>query len=63
MPGNLQIEQDQIVVILVMLFADLEWIHRGGDGNIAATTQHTLQQPDIGFQIVDDQDFVVKNVR
>ena len=36
---------------------------RGADGNIAATTQHTLQQLNIGFQIIDDQDFAVKNVR
>ena len=36
---------------------------RGADGNIAATTQHTLQQLNIGFLIVDDQDFAVKNVR
>jgi hypothetical protein len=42
MPGNLQIEQDQIVMILVMLFADLKRTPRGGDGNIAATAQHTL---------------------
>jgi hypothetical protein len=37
--------------------ADLAGIHRGRDGNIAGAAQHPLEQKDIGFLIVDDQDF------
>jgi hypothetical protein len=37
-------------------------IHRRCDGNIAGSAQQSLEQKDIGFLIVDDQDFAVKNV-
>jgi hypothetical protein len=42
--------------------ADLAGIHRGRDGNIAGAAQQLLEQKDIGFLIVDDQDFAVKHV-
>jgi hypothetical protein len=37
-------------------------MHSGRDGNIPSTAQHPLEQKDIGFLIVNDQDFGVKNV-
>jgi hypothetical protein len=43
-------------------FADLIRIGRGGDGSIAGNAQNALQQQDIGFLIVDDQDFSVQNI-
>ncbi len=60
--GHLKIEQDQVVAVLAVKLADLARIRRGCDGNIAGAAQHPLEQKDIGFLIVDDQDFAVKNV-
>jgi len=42
--------------------ADLARIHRGRDGNIAGTAKRPIEQQDIDFLIVDDQDFAAKNV-
>jgi hypothetical protein len=59
----LKIEQDQVVAVLEVKLADLARIHRGRDGNIAGIAQQPLEQKDMVFLIVDDQDFAVKNVR
>src|ERR1019366_5236838 len=61
--GHLKIEQDQVVAVLEVKLADLVRISRRLDGNIAGTTQQPLEQKDIGFLIVNDQDFAAKNVR
>jgi hypothetical protein len=37
-------------------------IHRGRDGSIAIAAQRAIKQVDIGFLIVNDQDFGVMNV-
>ena len=60
--GHLQIEQDQVVAVLAVKLADLLRIHRGRDASIAGAAQHLLEQPDIGFLIVNDQDAGVKNI-
>jgi hypothetical protein len=60
--GHLQIEQDQVVAVLAVKFADLMRVHRGRDGRIASAAQHPLEQKDIGFLIVNDQDAGVKNI-
>ena len=62
MPGISKIEQDQVVAVLAVKFADLVRIRRRLDGKVAGTTQHLLEQKDIGFLIVDDQDFGVKDI-
>jgi hypothetical protein len=58
----LEIEQDRGVAVLAVKFADLVRISRGLDGSIAGAAKHPLEQKDIGFLIVYDQDFGVKNI-
>jgi hypothetical protein len=41
--------------------ADFVRIRRGRDGNIAGATHHPLEQKDISFQIVDNQDAGVED--
>ncbi len=55
--GHLQIEQNRVATVLEVKLADLVRVHRGRDRNIAGTAQHPLQQDDIAFPIVHDQDF------
>ena len=59
--GHLQIEQDQAVAALAMTLADLVRIGGGFDGSVAGDAQHALQQKDVGFLIVHDQDSGVQN--
>ena len=60
--GHLKIEQDQAVAVLAVQFADLVRIGRRVDGSIAGDAQHALQQTDIGFLIVNDQDSGLQNI-
>ena len=61
--GHLQIEQDQVIAVLEVKFADLARIHGGCDGTIAGALQYPFEQNDVDFLIVYDQDFAVNNVR
>ena len=60
--GHPKIEQDQVVAVLAVQRADLGRIRRGRDGNMAGSAQHPLEQQDIDFLIVDDQDSGVQNI-
>ena len=57
-----EVEQDQIVVVLAVQLAHLTRIHRRRDARIAGAAQDALEQADIGFLIVNDQDSGVTNV-
>jgi lysyl-tRNA synthetase class I len=60
--GHEKIEQDQVVTVHEVKLTDLARIHRARDVIIAGAPQYLLEQEDIDFQIVDDQDFPVKNI-
>ena len=60
--GHPQIEQDQVVVVGAMQGADGTRIHRRRNAHIAGIPQHLLEQPHIGFLIVDDQNAGIKNI-
>ena len=60
-PGHLEIQDDQVVAVLAVERANLKRIHRQRYGSVAGARQHALQETDIGFLIVDDQDFGVQN--
>ncbi len=55
-PRHLQVEQDQVVMVPPMQFADLVGVTGRGDANVAGVDQDLLQQGDVGRQVVDDQD-------
>ncbi len=59
--GHLEVEQDQVVAILAVKLAHRAWIERGCHRKISCSAQHALEQKDIGFLIVDDQDLGVEN--
>ena len=61
-PGHFEIEQDQVVAVVAVQPADLVRIHRRRDASVAGLAQHAIEQTDIGFQIVDDQNFGAKNI-
>jgi hypothetical protein len=61
--GHLEIEQNQAVTILAVKFADLVRIGSGMNECIPGDAQHSLDQPGVGFLVVDDQDLGVQNVR
>ena len=59
--GHLQIEQDQVVPILAMELAHGARIARGCHRHVSCSAQHALEQEDIGFLVVDDQDLGFEN--
>ena len=63
MPGMLQVEQDQAEAMPALQIADFPRIPCRRDGGIAGIAQQPLQQHDVGFQVVDDQDAGVEDVR
>jgi len=60
---HLKVQQDQGIAVLAVQLADLVRIPGGGDGKVAGAAQHFLQQRDVGFLIVNDEDVGLKNVR
>jgi len=54
--GHLQVEQDQVEMLLLVQRADGARVGRRAHLEIACLVQHLLQQQDIGFLVVDDQD-------
>src|ERR1022692_3956670 len=61
--GHLKIEQDQVVAVLVVKLPDRARLLRRGDGNIPGAAEHALEQKDVAFLIVNNQEFGVQNVR
>ncbi len=60
---HLKIKQDQVIAVLKVKRTNSARVHRGCNGIITGPAQHPLEQLDINFPIVNDQDLTVKNVR
>ena len=54
--GHLEIEQDQVVAVLAVKLAHRARIARGCQRHVSCSAQRALEQEDIGFLIIDDQD-------
>jgi hypothetical protein len=60
--GHLKVEQDQVITVLSVQVAHLARIGGRLDGGVPGDPQHALQQKDIGFLIVNDQDSGLQNI-
>ena len=60
--GHLQVEQDQVVAVLAMQRADLVRASGGAHAAVAGLAQGFLEQANVGFLVVDDQDAGVEDL-
>ena len=60
---HVQVQKDQVVVVQAVQFADPGRFQGGTHRQIAGPAQHLLQQQNIGYLIVDDQDFALPDIR
>jgi hypothetical protein len=61
--GHSKLEQELAVAVVAVKLAHLAQIHCGDDRNTVRAALHPFEHKQIGFQIVDDQNFAVKKVR
>ena len=59
--GHLQVEQDNVVAVKPMQYADFHRIHGRTYLGIAGFAEQLLKQSDIRFLVVDDQDTGLEN--
>ena len=58
---HLQVEQDQVVLVFTVHRAHFLRIHRRGNAGVPGFAQHLLEQDDVGFLIVDDENACPEN--